>query len=577
MNYKLKEVTSDKEIVEILYGVLSGHGVKDVVCSPGSRNIPLLLGVADRKDIRHLNITDERTAAFAALGLAISTRRPVALVCTSGTALLNYAPAVAEAFYQGIPLILISADRPQEWIDQDDSQTIRQYEALGNIVKKSYDLADSDALRKDGEWYLNRAANEAMLTALAQKQGPVHINVRLSPPLGNMTDKRRSEERIIRRVTGTQLPDRQIIKKMAAELVEKKILLIAGFSLPDAKLNRAVNAIRRHENVVVMAETISNLHLPAEDYVIDSMLCNTLPDEPDVVISIGGAIVSRMVKDYLRKSSHATHWSVGYSHTIADCFQNLTMQIEANPADFIYRLSAEMAHLKKMNCVNSRAYNQENAWGARICNDRSSAIKRMDEIAENAPWSEIKALKMVLQSKEIQGIDLCISNGTPIRYAQILTRTIPHATYCNRGVSGIEGSTSTALGVAIGSRRATWLLTGDMSLTHDLGGLYAAKYLDTPLKIIVVSNGGGGIFRFISASNTLPIREEMLCVDTDPDIRGIASAFGFEYLEADDEESLQEKFAIFAKNSGKTILNIIAPPEESARILRDALSKNINP
>ncbi len=174
---------TDKSSCNILAEVLSAHGVRDAVVSPGSRNAPLILAFDSRKEIKLTVVADERSAAFIALGMAQASRRPVALVCTSGSALLNYAPAVAEAYYQGVPLIVVSADRPEQWIDQDDSQTIRQFEALSNFVKRSYDIPDCIMPDDEHLWFANRIANDACITAIAGKPGPVHINVQLHAPL----------------------------------------------------------------------------------------------------------------------------------------------------------------------------------------------------------------------------------------------------------------------------------------------------------------------------------------------------------------------------------------------------------
>ncbi|MDE5774413.1 MAG: 2-succinyl-5-enolpyruvyl-6-hydroxy-3-cyclohexene-1-carboxylic-acid synthase, partial [Muribaculaceae bacterium] len=269
--------TTSKRVVTLLLEVLHGHGVKEAICSPGSRNIPLLLGINAYRGIHYQCITDERSAAFVGLGLAISTGKPVMIVCTSGTALLNYAPAAAEAFYQGVPLIIVSADRPEEWIDQDDSQTIKQYGALSNVVKKSYDISDTDIDRPEGEWYAERIFNDAMLLANSGKKGPVHINIRLTPPLEQTTALTPPKARIISNIPVLTQPDRMVIRKLAELAVDKRVLLIAGFMAPDAKTNTAVTRFRQHSNVVVMAETISNLHLPAEDYAIDTLLRGDRP------------------------------------------------------------------------------------------------------------------------------------------------------------------------------------------------------------------------------------------------------------------------------------------------------------
>lgn len=553
-------LTSSKIIIPILVDILRSHGVKDVVCSPGSRDIPLLIGFKAEEDVKCRMVIDERSAAFIALGLAQSTGKPVALVCTSGTAVLNYAPAVAEAFYQGLPLIVISADRPEEWIDQDDSQTIKQPGVMANFVKKSYDLADTDVDRKDGIEYCNRVINDAMLTAIGGRRGPVHINLRLSPPLGNLSNRNDlPKARIIERINPCNSVNRAVIKRLAAEAVDKRILVVAGFMPPDARLNKGVNRLYAHRNVVIMAETISNLHLPAECYAIDTMLCEASMVTPQIVISIGGAIVSRMLKEYLRtipQSKRPRHWCVGHNHTTVDCFQSLTTDIQCNPADFIGLLSAEMAHILRKSCeIKQPDYREP------VDRQRRESIQRMTRMVNDAGWSEAFAIHRVLESVP-RHVNLSISNGTCIRYAQILSHKTPHAEYCNRGVSGIEGSTSTAVGIALASEAkddtVSWLLTGDMSLTHDLGGLAAAKHLDVNIHIIVISNGGGGIFRFIDASRNLEIREEMLCVDANQDLRGISEAFGFEYLEATDRISLAKALNIMTDKISSETSDVVS-------------------
>ena len=578
--------TTDKRVVDILTGVLKGHGVKNVVCSPGSRNIPLLLGFKDCADIQTHMVVDERSAAFVALGMAQTSGRPVAIACTSGTALLNYAPAVAEARYQGIPLIVISADRPEEWIDQDDSQTIRQPGALENIVKKSYDISDRDAARDgDGRWYANRIFNDALLTAMEKKRGPVHINIRFSPPLNGVVtdadadDSRGSEQRIVRAIYPEPRLDTAEMAALTDKAVHSRILLVCGFMTPDAKVNKAVNQLRRHGNVVVMAETISNLHLPEEDYAIDTMLCCEKPEYPDLVISIGGALVSRMLKEYLRNipaDCRPEHWSVGYNDTTIDCFQSLKLRIETDPGNFLSRLSGAMAsyrrHFKaeesELSCVSDYA-SVTNAV-------RKACIKRMNALADSAGWCEASAISLI--TKRIPGSDnLHVSNGTPIRYVQIMSRSIPHAEFCNRGVSGIEGSTSTAVGGALVANRAdTWLLTGDMSLMHDLGGLYAAQSLDANIKILVVNNQGGGIFRFIKSSRHLEIREEMLCVSNSGNysVKDVAEAFGFDYYPVSDLKELKRAMTEIKEKRGSSMIEIAVDGRESAKILCKMLNSD---
>lgn len=581
-----------KEVVSTLFDVMEAHGVEDIVCSPGSRNAPLLMAARARADIRKHIVIDERSAAFMALGIAEVKQKPVALICTSGTALLNYAPAVAEAYYQGLPLIVISADRPMEWIDQDDSQTIRQFEALRNFVKASYDLSDRE--RHDhADWYDNRIANDAMLTALTPKQGPVHVNVRLSPPLDKLVDFKHSHThpiRIISRIPDYNMPDKDTIKELAGSLVGKKILVTVGFMEPDARLNKALLKFRSHPNVAIMAETLSNTHLPTEDYAVDSVLSdmNDIKKSqlmPDVVISLGGALISRMLKDYLRKcaaSGLMQHWSVGSSHTTVDCFQALTLRIDADPGRFISQLSAELAHChrileeekyRSMSDDEYLSFRQANNYNEQFFRLKELAAQRLFRFASHIPWCELVAFIDILNNIPRE-YNLFLSNGTTVRYAQLIPYDLPHASFCNRGVSGIEGSTSTAVGGEVASKSPTLLITGDMSFAHDLGGLAMAAKNDSKIKIIVINNGGGGIFRFVRNTSSLPGREEYLCADPGLNIRSIALTFGFEYHDADSLESLREALTKFfepAKAANRQILEVRVPSDKSALYLRQFL------
>lgn len=566
---------SAKESVRILFDLLEAHGVKEVICSPGSRNTPLIIAAEARESMIKRVVGDERSAAFVALGAAMIRREPVALVCTSGTAMLNYSPAVAEAYYQGVPLIVISADRPLEWIDQDDSQTIRQPYALQNIVKATYSISDRQQSDIPG-WYETRIINDAMLTALQPKQGPVHINVRLAPPLESVTPYKPDEAiRIIRRIGPSPLPEKSMLKQLASAILDKRVMIVVGFMMPDSRLNRGINRIRCHRNVAVMAETLSNLHLPSEDYAVDSALCILSPDErrslaPDVIISLGGALVSRKLKEYLRecgdRNRELEHWCVGYTHTTTDCFRALTLRIETDPGRFIAALSAEMAHLgRKANAVGNTDFATN--WS----NVKKRAIERINRISQSAEWSDLTAMRLILDSLPPRA-NLFLSNGTVVRYAQLFERSLPHGEYCNRGVSGIDGSTSTAIGGAVAYRGETILVTGDSSFAYDLSAIQTLRHVKASMKIIVINNSGGGIFRFISTTSALPCREEYFCADPELPLRAIAEAYGIGYLRADSEESLREALSTFTDASGSMILEVITPPRESAEILKYLLN-----
>lgn len=586
--------------VRMLVDVLYEHGVHEWVCSPGSRNTPLLTALHARPWIKTTTVIDERCAAFVALGKILATRRPVAVVCTSGTALLNYGPATAEAFYQGLPLVVVSADRPKEWIDQDDAQTIRQFEALRNYVKASYDfdaLKQSESLSapqvydedggfvSDELWYINRMVNEGMIKATADKRGPVHFNIRLAEPLNGLASEvphqynadhkpaPLSHPRLISVCKHSGVPSVQSMQRLVAQAAKSRILVVVGFETPDHQLQRAVSAMASLPNVVVMAETLSNLHLPDICYAVDATLCNLTPEaaeylRPDIVISLGGALISRMLKTYLRGIRCAEHWHIGCADSIADCFKSLSMRVECDPALFLAALGKGMRAYgrKHPDCLAMQS------TYAQVNNEfRTSALSAIRNKAAQSGWSDLKAYDMLLKALPAS-TNLFLSNGTTVRYAQILASGDWHTSFSCRGVSGIDGTTASAVGVASSYSSPTVLLTGDVSMHYDLSAL-ASDVAPANMRVAVINNSGGGIFRFISATASIPCRDHFLTSPIGFSLQEYASACGWTYLRAESEESLIKALRQFADfDHGPCLLEVVTPPDSSAETLRNLLN-----
>lgn len=562
-------VNTLKEICRDLASQLSARGVRFAVLSPGSRNAPLIVALERHPSIATKVVVDERSAAFMALGYAAEAGEPVALVCTSGTALLNYAPAVAEAFYRKVPLIVISADRPMEWIDQDDSQTIRQYEALANFVKGSYDITDIDT--PDLRWYANRQINDALTLAMMGRRAPVHINVQLSEPLCDCGDAEKDTFRTIGMVEPEPaLPTaeaRELGKRLASP---RKVMIVAGFNAPSPALNRALRRLAALPNFVVLTETISNLH--GNEFIsrIDTTLSAMTEQEraelaPDAVITLGGALVSRMVKAFLRNCKPTDHWHVGRSHTTVDCFRSLTLRVEMAAETFFPQLASAM-----------QPHTAHSDYGDRWRVIRDRAVSTHQAYIARAPWSDLKAFATFMPMLP-RGTNLQLSNGTPVRYAQLIGDIKLHRCECNRGVSGIDGCTSTAIGAALAYRSGlTVLVSGDMSAQYDLGALATAD-IPPRFKMIVMCNSGGGIFRFISSTSELPEREK--CFAAAETVRlpvaSLAATFGFEFFHADCERTLREVFPKFiAESAVPAILAIDTPAQTDAEVLTNYFKRS---
>lgn len=560
--------TTDKTFCRELIDLLARHGVTDAVLSPGSRNTPLIMAVARDPRISYQVVVDERSAAFIALGMSVQSGRPVALVCTSGTAMLNYAPAVAEAFYREVPLIVITADRPCEWIDQDDSQTIRQAGALGNIVRHSVDIPVETGSATQ-LWMMNRLVNDALIAAVRGPKGPVHINMQLDVPLSAVTDAG-ADARLVSVVTAPPLLPVAEARSLASELAPPcRVMVIAGFHSPDQKLSRAMQRLAAIPNVVVMHEAQANLHGEGMIGNIDRVLSSMTDEErcslcPDVVITVGGSLVSRFVKAWLRGHPGLRHWHVGERNLSVDCFKCLEKRIELPASSFMPQLASGMQPFRSGGSDYSRRWKDVAA--------RAEAHHR--EFISTQPWSDLTAMDAVV-SLIPERWNLHVSNGTAVRYVQLSDYSHIHRIECNRGVSGIDGCTSTAIGAALAYKGgATLLVTGDMSAQYDMGAL-AANCIPRNFRMIVLNNGGGGIFRFIESTSRLEELEECFCADVRLPLRDLAAGFGFDYYEVRSLDELHAHFPRFAVDSGNpAIMNIVTPGQLSARILKDYFKKD---
>ena len=538
--------------VELLYK----HNVRYVVHSPGARNTPLVIALSAYEGIKVLSIIDERTAAFVALGLAARTGAPVALVCTSGTAILDYAPAIAEAYYRNIPLIIISADRPAEWIDQEDGQTIRQNEVLANIVKGSYDIptfvSQKDSISsknaQDYLWYVNRIVNSAILKSLSQLQGPVHINLHFGDKL-NETQEINVEQRVVKSISPAPVLTLSQIKDLINDLNPRKILILAGQNPPDARISRAVKRLSQCPTVSVFCEAQSNLK--SVDNAIDCIdgVVNILTQSdktnllPDLVISFGGGIMSKSLKEWLRVAPPSMqHWRLGVNRNdeLTDTYQHLSACFNVDVASFLSSLSHVLMHKNEGN--------YSSAWLTKLREFKC----QFETLLENAQWSDLVAMNIIMQKLKPYH-NLQVSNGMSIRNIQYFNYRKFHRIDSNRGCNGIEGSTSTAIGASIDCNIPTVLISGDMSFQYDIGAL-SLKHIPNNFRVIVMNNNGGEIFRTIDTTKNLSVLEERFVMPQNTDYKKIAATFNFVYLLANDCDSLKKAIETINCQSTRPIL-----------------------
>lgn len=542
---------------QIIIDLLQQKGVKDVVITPGSRNAPLTIGFTGNPFFSPYSIVDERSAGFFALGMSQQTKKSSALVCTSGSALLNYAPSIAEAYYSKIPLIVISADRPQEWIDQADGQTIRQENALSNHVLKSVNLkegSDDNTL-----WYNARLINEAVNTAI-NKKGPVHINVPFSEPLYETVDEKEVTARNINIPSANpQLEVAELEKYAELWNSSSKKMVLVGSMAPDSQTEIQLNHISKDSSVLVLTETISNMH--GDNFIssIDQFLNNLSEEDneelkPEILITVGGMIVSKKIKSFLR-SCDILHWHIGNEIEAPDTYRNLSA---------VFRVSTDMFFSQFFFLKQNKNSNYRD----KFLSIRDTKIIRHNNILASSKFSDLKVYDTLIK-KLPRNIQLQSSNSSVIRYWQLFNIPTDWNMFCNRGTSGIDGSTSTAIGASLKSNTPVVLVTGDISFFYDSNALWN-NIIPKHFKIVLINNGGGSIFKIIPGPSTSNSLEEFFQTKHKLNAKGLAETHGFNYLRADSQEGLDKALGRFIKDdSAPNILEINTSKINNEDILRE--------
>lgn len=332
------------QIISELARICIQLGIDHAVISPGSRNAPLIIAFAKNPAFHCFSISDERSAGYFALGMARQLQKPVVLICTSGTAALNYAPALAEAFYQKVPLLALTADRPSEWIDQNDGQSIRQQNIYSSFVKKSFTLP-IDTFNPEDLWHARRIMSGAVNFALSGGHGPVHVNVPLREPLYAEQTVVQNDVPVIRITQSTPAPGEsrwQSIREKWSSFNKK--LIVCGFMNSNHELSRLLDQMSRNDEAVVIAENLSNLFSREFVDTPEPFLARLSGSDredftPELLVTIGGSVVSKNLKNYLRKYRPAEHWHIDPDDLFIDTYRVLTQSVPAVPLEFFTRVA----------------------------------------------------------------------------------------------------------------------------------------------------------------------------------------------------------------------------------------------
>jgi 2-succinyl-5-enolpyruvyl-6-hydroxy-3-cyclohexene-1-carboxylate synthase len=536
---------SNKAAVRLLFDLLQHHGIQHLVFSPGSRNAPLLIEAEARSAHFHTyTLPDERAAGFFALGLALQSGKPALVCCTSGSAVVNYYPAVTEAFYQKIPLVVVSADRPAAWIDRGDGQTIRQVGVFSNHIVDQAAIAGE---MNGPETSAEVGATLHRLLEVAQIQrGPVHLNISFEEPLYGTVEVTSPLW------TPHVLPVKPLIESPVQEALQawsaaQRRWILVGQLEENHGLNAILEELAKNPSVVILSETTSNLSLRQGFHAIDRLL-HTLPERewsavvPEVLLTLGGAVISKKIKSLLRKHKPRHHIHVQDTSGHPDTFEALDFPIWTHPIDFLSQLSTPPGEdlQQRLQPWFDRAQQSTHTYA---------------EVAPFSDWLVFYRLSQWIQP----GMIVHAGNSSVVRYLQLFDQ--PQVPFMgNRGTSGIDGSLSVASGFAQEDSRLNISILGDLSFAYDSNALFHNH--PTPnLRILVINNGGGGIFRIIDGPQSTGPLADAFVAKTPYRLAGLAQAFGADYLWAENEAQLLDQWERFIGPSPRTIIMEVITPE----------------
>ena len=537
-------------LAQSILTICQQKGIQHIIISPGSRNAPLTIGFTNNSFFQCYSIVDERCAAFFALGIAQQIQKPVAIVCTSGSALLNYYPAIAEAFYSQIPLLVFSADRPQSKIDIGDGQTIRQENVFANHSLFNANLNANASVEND------KLIQEAIAISILKK-GPIHINIPFEEPLYETV----TDSSYFASITNKEIAQKEFI--FQPEFKQKwhnstKKLILVGELFPNAIEQKYLDFLGNDASVVVLTEKTSNLHHESFIDQIDTLITPFSEDEfiafqPEILLTFGGMVVSKRIKSFLRKYQPKEHWHVDELRAY-DTYGILSQHFETSPNIFFN-------HLLDGKAVESNYKSSIKT----IWDDRKEKHQKYSKIIF---FSDFKVFAFLSQNLP-SNCQLQVGNSSAIRYVQLFDLDKTISVFCNRGTSGIDGCTSTAIGASIVNEKPTILITGDISFFYDSNALWN-NYIPKNFKIILLNNGGGGIFRILPGHQETETFNTYFETSHSLNASNLAKMYDFDYFSASDENGLKYSYQEFLNQNLKPcILEIFTPEKLNNSILLD--------
>jgi len=529
----------------------------DVVLCPGSRNAPLALAFLRHPGIVSKTISDERSAGFIALGIAQRTGVAPVLLCTSGTAAFNFAPAVAEAFFSNTPMIVFTADRPKEWIAQQDGQTIFQPGIYGKHVKQCFELPQ-EYDHADSRWEINRLVNEAINLAMQDPQGPVHINAPFREPLYPEANEQVLYSEKIRVME--QIPSRAMLSEEQKESISAawpsfhNVLIVAGQQSMDENFLDSLSDFAVSHGIPVIGDVISNLHpvgkviSHAEAFLGEARHDIRKTLQPDLLITFGAGVISKNVKLFLREHAPVAHWHVQPAGTVPDTFRSITHIYRSHVRDFLDFLNSLISEKK---FESQKQENYDKFWEV----EERRALRSLDGFFPRESLAEFELVNEVIKNLP-STCNLHLANSMSVRYANYIGLSAAQKgvkVFSNRGTSGIDGCTSTTVGHALDSDVPNILITGDMAFFYDRNAFWH-NYPLPNLRIVLLNNHGGVIFKILDGPSNIPEGDEFFITHQRLNGRKLCEEYSFDYLLLDNRRKMKNLLKDFFDFDGKTKL-----------------------
>ncbi|TJZ59878.1 2-succinyl-5-enolpyruvyl-6-hydroxy-3-cyclohexene-1-carboxylic-acid synthase [Sphingobacterium olei] len=546
---------SDNPLILNLLSLLKQFGIRRIVISPGSRHFSIIHSMENDPFFDLYSVVDERSAAFFALGLIQRYNEPAAVCCTSGTSAINYGSAVVEAFYQRLPLLLLTADRLPEFLGQMEDQMFKQDDAFHHFIKYHGQLKQIS--NSFDEWFCNRVINEGLLALNHHGQGPVQLNI----PIENhhLDTFAQTNLPAVRKITRYFSYERtEVWNGIANSLRGKKVMIIWGQTHHTApELREVFNTAVKQLGAVVLTDNLSNWN---GDNTLDDtfLLLRALKRSeksefsPDIVISMfGNYVFNGEIKGLLRPLGKSfEHWLIDPSGIICDPFKRLTRIFEMREDVF---------------------FSQILTAGIESKSDYYEKWKLISDILEEpkVPYSELYAIGDFIKSLP-KNVDLHIANSSPIRMFSTFKLDPTIKVYCNRGVNGIDGCMSTTVGFSANTDNPVFLVIGDLTFFYDMNALWN-RHLGSNIRILLLNNEGGAVMHMPLHDRMASILPKHVSAGHGTSAKGWVESLGIRYISATNERECQDGVQILTDNSytGAVVLEVFTQKESDVKILKE--------